>query len=124
MIVTAILTNLYYLSENNEILLYFSLSLLLVAFVYFFVPLLKNQKLAVENDYLRIFSFENSYDLSFATNLIEIVVEDSEVVSYRFKKEGEYFQISPHAYYESGELKKILNDLYSKVENPVSTVER
>jgi hypothetical protein len=124
MILTAILINLYSLLESHEIPLYFSLFLLLVAFVYLFVPLLKNQKLVIENENIKLFSFGNSYDLTFASDLFEIVVKDSEVISYRLKKEGMYFQISPYAYYDGDELNGILNDLYSKVENPVSIVER
>jgi len=124
LIFAAILAAINYLSESNRIAFYFLLALLFMAFFYFLVPVLKNQKFLVGDDYLKIFSFGSSCDVRFSRDLYEIVVKDSEVVSYRFEKDGKRFQISPDAYHEADEVKRIFSALLKTAEQSISIVER
>lgn len=81
-------------------------------------------KLLVSGDELRVFSFGKMNCLNFSKNLQEIVVKDSEVVSYRFERDGMFYQISPYSYYESDELRGIFKDLMKKTKVSVSVIER
>ena len=105
-------------------ILYVSLVFLIGMFVFLFVPFLKNQKLIITDEDIRLFTFGRMNRLMFCKHLKEIVVKEKEAVSYRFENSGKYYQISPRAYYESEELKSIFNDLMEKCESIVSVVEK
>ena len=93
-----------------------------MAFIFFVFPLLKYQKILVVNNTLKLSTFRKNNTLNFTNDLYEVVVKDSEVVSYRFEKDGKYFQISPDAYIKSEELKSILNRLFKKIKRKIVVV--
>ena len=120
----AMFLNVYILTESTGVFPYLSLAFLSVALIIFFFPLLKNQKIAITNEIIRISSFGKLSELSFFEDLSEVVVKDSEIASYRFEKFGKYYQISPYAYYEGKQLNAILANLYKRMERHVAVVER
>ena len=116
--------NVHYLLDSSSISLYVSLIFLVGMFIFLFVPFLKNQKLIVSDEDIRLFTFGRISRLIFCKHLKEIVVKDDEIISYRFEKNGKYYQISPGAYYASEELKLLFNNLSSKCKSIVSVVQK
>jgi len=123
-VLIAMFLNVYILTESTGGFAYLSLALLSVALMILFFPLLKNQKIAITNEIITISSFGKLRELSFLEDLSEVVVKDSEIVSYRFEKFGKYYQISPYAYHEGKQLNAILTNLYKRMERHVAAVER
>ncbi len=103
---------------------YVSLVFLIVIFIILFVPFLKNQKIIVNNEDILLFTFGRINRLVFCENLREIVVKEEIVVSYRFEKNGRYYQISPRAYYDSEELESLFSHLNKKCKGIISVVEK
>ena len=120
----AILLNIYYIPGIAGLILYFPLILLSVLFIFMFMPLLKNQLLLIAGNDIVIFSYGRKNSLRFSENLQEIVLNKNVIVSYRFEKDGRYYQISPQAYYESAELKRTHDKLMKKHNINVSVVEQ
>jgi hypothetical protein len=123
-IFVAISINIYFLSKNNSFIIYFSLVLLTVLLLSLSMPLFRNQKFVIKGNNIRIFHFRKVNNLKFSRDLYEIVVKDSEIVSYRFSRKGKYYQISPYGYYKYEELKSIFTSLMKKTKNTISVVER
>jgi hypothetical protein len=119
-----ILINVHYLLDSSSMILYVSFVFLIGMFVFLFVPFLKNQKLIITDEDIRLFTFGRMNRLMFCKHLKGIVVKENEAVSYRFENRGKYYQISPRAYYESEELKTLFNDLMEKCKSIVSVVEK
>lgn len=115
--------NVYYLLDNRSVALYCSLFILASIFVFLFLPFIKNQKLIISDDEICLFSYGKANKLNICNHLNEIVVKDKEIVSYRLENDGDCYQISPKAYYESEELNATLNTLYVKCKNTVSVVQ-
>jgi hypothetical protein len=88
------------------------------------MPFLKNQKLIVSGEDIDLFTFGRTNKLVFCKHLKEIVVKQNEILSYRFEKDGKYYQVSPGAYYDSEELKLLFNDLNRNCKGIVSIVQR
>jgi len=118
----AVLLNMYYLRGSSGYLFYFPLILLTGLFFFMLMPLLRNQRLLITGKEIRLYSFGRRIGLSFSENLREIVVRQSEIVSYRFEKDARFYQISPRAYYESEILKKILAKLMKKQKTTAAVV--
>ena len=119
-----IILNVRYLLSSGSIILYVPLILLVGMFVILFMPFLKNQKLIVSGENINLFTFGRINRLVFCKHLEEIVIKQNEIISYRFEKDGKYFQVSPGAYYDSEELKLLFNDLNKKCKSIVSIVHR
>ena len=81
-----IIINVHYLLDSSSISLYVSLIFLVGMFVFFFIPFLKNQKLIVSDEGIRLFTFGRICRLIFCKHLKEIVVKEGEIISYRFEK--------------------------------------
>jgi hypothetical protein len=88
------------------------------------MPFLKNQKLIVSGKDINLFTFGRINRLVFCKHLRELVVKQDEIVSFRFEKDGKYYQVSPGTYYDSEELKLLFNDLNKKCKGIVSIVQR
>jgi len=119
-----ILINVHYLLDSSSMIICLPLVFLIVIFIILFVPLLKNQKLIVINEDVLLFTFGRINRLVFCENLREIVVKENETISYRFEKNGKYFQISPRAYYDDVELALLFSNLNNKCRGIVSVVEK
>ena len=119
-----IILNVRYLLGSGSVILYASLILLVGMFVFLIMPFLKNQKLIVSGKDINLFTFGRTNRLVFCKHLKEIVVKQNEILSYRFEKDGKYYQVSPGAYYDSEELKLLFNDLNKKCKSRVSIVQR
>ena len=119
-----IILNVRYLLGSGSVILYASLILLVGMFVFLFMPFLKNQKLIVSGKDINLFTFGRTNRLVFCKHLKEIVVKQNEILSYRFEKDGKYFQVSPGAYYDREELKLLFNGLNKKCKGIVSIVQR
>ena len=119
-----ILVNVRYLLSNSSVILYVSLVFMVGLFILLFIPILRNQKLIINNGDIRLFAFGRINRLVFCEHLKEIVVRDNEAVSYRFENNGRYFQISPRAYYNSEELASLFDNLNNRCRNIVSVVEK
>ena len=96
-----IILNVRYLLGSGSVILDASLILLVGMFVILFMPFLKNQKLIVSGEDIDLFTFGRTNKLLFCKHLKEIVVKQNEILSYRFEKDGKYYQVSPGAYYDS-----------------------
>lgn len=123
-ILLGIIVNVHYLLSNGNLALYVSLVLLVGIFVILFMPFLKNQKVVVSGDEICLFTFGRINRLKFCGHIKEIVVKEKEIVSYRFEKDGNNYQISPKAYYDSQELELLFNNLNKKCGNVVSVVQK
>jgi len=123
-VLALILADISFLRDKNGFIFYFSLALLSTAFLILSVPFLKNQKITVTNSGIQISSFGKVSDLTFYEDLNEVVVKNSEIVSYRFEKSGKHYQISPHAYHEADELERIFSNLYKSLTRRISIVQR
>ena len=119
-----IIFNVRYLLGSGSVILYASLILLVGMFVILFMPFLKNQKLIVSGKDINLFTFGRTNRLVFCKHLKEIVVKQNEILSYRFEKDGKYYQVSPGAYYDSEELKLLFTDLNRNCKGIVSKVQR
>jgi len=119
-----IILNVRYLLGSGSVILYASLILLVGMFVFLFMPFLKNQKLIVSGEDIDLFTFGRTNKLVFCKHLKEIVVKQNEILSYRFEKDGKYYQVSPGAYYDSEELKLLFTDLNRNCKGIVSKVQR
>jgi hypothetical protein len=121
---SGILINLHFVVDSGSIILYLLLVFLLVSFIILFVPFLKNQKILIDNEDIRLFTFGRINALVFCKHLKQIVVKDNEAISYRFEKNGRYFQISPRAYYDGGDLASLFSNLKNKCRGIISVVEK
>ena len=119
-----IILNVRYLLGSGSIILYVTLILLVGMFVFLFMPFLKNQKLIVSGEDINLFTFGRTNRLVFCKHLEEIIIKQNEIISYRFEKDGKYYQVSPGAYYDSEELKLLFNDLNKNCKSRVSIVQR
>jgi hypothetical protein len=113
-----------YLLSNGTLILYATLLFLVGLFIFLFIPLLKNQKVVIAGDEICLSTFGRINRLIFCKHINEIVVKDQEKVSYRFEKDGNYYQISPKAYYDSQELEILFKNLSNKCESIVSVVHK
>jgi len=123
-ILLGIIINVRYLLSNGTLILYVTLLFLVGLFIFLFIPLLKNQKVVIAGDEICLSTFGRINRLIFCKHINEIVVKDQEKVSYRFEKDGNYYQISPKAYYDSQELEILFNNLSNKCESIVSVVHK
>jgi hypothetical protein len=119
-----ILINVRFLLDNGSMILFFPLVFLIGIFVLLFVPFLKNQKIMMYNKVIHIFTFGRRNELVFCKHLKQIVIKDNEAISYRFEKNGKYFQISPRAYYENEELALLFSNLSNKCKGVIPVVEK
>jgi len=119
-----IIINVHYLLDSSSVMLYVSLIFLVGMFIFLFMPILKNQKLIVSDEDIKLFTFGRINRLIFCKHLREIVVKENEIVSYRFEKSEKFYQVSPGAYYDSEELQLLFNDLNKKCTSIVSIVQR
>lgn len=122
-IAVAMFFNIYFLLKSSGIILYFPLTFLFMMFLILLMSVFKNQKISISGDNIDIYSFGRKNRLKFSKNIEEIVVKDSEIVSYRFEKDGKYYQISPYAYYRDNELKILFKNLMKETKNSILVVE-
>ena len=113
-VLVMIVVNIYYLTVYLSIWLFILCILMCGVFIYFFMPIVKNQKLILNGRQLTMYSFGKQYNLDLKKDLEELVIENDEVISYRFQKDGMYYQLSPKSYYNGNELKDKLEDFYKK----------
>lgn len=69
-----------------------------------------------------IFTFGQQNVLDIVKDLQELVVHEDEIVSFRFEKEGNYFQISPSSYFEKNELRTNLERTLKRYNLKVNVV--
>jgi hypothetical protein len=119
-----ILINVRFLLDNGSMILFLPLVFLIGIFVLLFMPFLKNQKIMMNNEVIHIFAFGRRNELVFCKHLKQIVVKENEAISYRFKKNGRHFQISPRAYYDDEELASLFSNLSNKCKGVISVVEK
>ena len=120
----AILLNVRFLLDNGSMILFLPLVFLIGIFILFFVPFVKNQKIMMDNGVICIFTFGRKNELVFCKHLKQIVVIGKEAISYRFEKNGKYFQISPRAYYDDEELASLFSNLSNKSKGVISVIEK
>ena len=123
-VLLGIAVNVRYLLGSCSVILYASLIFLVGMFIFLFMPFLKNQKLIVSGEDIKLFTFGRMNKLLFCQHLREIVVKEDEIVSYRFEKSGKHYQVSPGAYYDSEVLRLLFADLNKKCKTIVSIVQR
>jgi len=116
--------NLYLLTMPGSKWLYIPLFVLFGIFVFLVLPLLKNQKVMLSGRKLILFTFGKQNSLDLTKDLEEIVVHEDEIISYRFEKDGKYFQLSPSSYYEKDELKGNLESTLKRYNLAVRVVSR
>lgn len=104
-LIVMLAVNIYLLTEYNSIWLYVPLVVLSFAFVIFIFPVIKNQRIILSGKKMYLFVFGQPNEIDIEKDLKEVVVRRGEVVSYRFEKDGTYFQISPASYHDHMELK-------------------
>ncbi len=109
-----VIIDIHFFYERGSAFFYLSLVFLIGIFLVLFIPYMRNQKVIIENDVIKITHFGKIDTLSFEENLIGIVEKNEEIVSYRFNKCGKWFQISPSAYSNSSEMENIFKELISK----------
>jgi hypothetical protein len=85
-----------------------------LAFIFVFVPVLRNSKMLICGNDIKLSIFGKWHSIDFSNDLFEIVVKGDEVQSYRFKSNGNHYQISPLSYYEADEANKLLRKLLKK----------
>lgn len=120
----AILIIVRFLLDDGSMILLLPLLFLIGIFILLFVPFLKNQKIMMDNKVIHIFTFGRRNELVFCKHLRQIVVKENEAISYRFAKNGKYFQISPLAYYDDEEMASLFSNLSNKCKGVVSVVEK
>jgi len=120
----AILINVRFLLDNGSMIFLLPLVFLIGVFILLFVPFLKNQKIIMDNEVIRIYSFGRRNELVFCKHLRQIVMKDNEAISFRFEKHGKYYQISPRAYYDDEELASLFYNLSNKCKGVISVVEK
>ena len=81
-------------------------------FIFFIFPIIKNQVVDVEDNYIILYSFKKGFELD-NDDLTEVINRWGGLVSYRFKKGSLRFQISPLAYYNGAILEKKFSDMFS-----------
>jgi len=118
----ALLVNAYYLISSKHPVGYITLVLLFLLFLYLFFPLIKNQKLIISGDKLIVLTYGKHNTLTFSANLHEILVKGETIISYRFEKDGQYFQISPSAYEETEEVETHLKSMMKRAPKTISVV--
>lgn len=124
LIFIAIIINVRFLLDNGSMMLFLPLVFLIGVFILLFMPFLKNQKIMMDNKVIHIFTFGRRNELMFCKHLKQIVVKDNEAISYRFDKNGRYFQISPRAYYDDEEMASLFYKLSNKCKGVITVVER
>jgi len=80
-------------------------------FVYFIVPVIKNQVVAVKDNGIIIYNFGKGFEVG-SNELFEVVNRKRGVLSYRFQKGTYRFQISPCGYYKGKLLQEKFNNLF------------
>jgi len=120
----AILINVRIIIDSDSMVLGLPLALLIGVFTFLFVPFLKNQKIIINNQDIRLFTFGRINELVFCKHINKVVVKENKVISYQFEKNGKYFQISPLAYYDDEELASLLSNLTDKYNGIISVVEK
>ena len=106
-----IMVNIYAIVLYNSIIYKISLVLLIILFTFFFVPVVRNQRVIISGDMIGVSIYGKWYSLSFNNDLCAVLREHDVIVSYRFNCNGQYYQISPSSYYESEELRNIFLSL-------------
>ena len=109
-----IMVNVYAIILYDSIMFKISIVLLIFLFIFLFVPVIRNRRIIVTGNSLRKSIYGNWYSLSFSRDLYSIVQENGVVVSYRFRSDGPFYQISPSAYYETDQLKNTFTTLTKK----------
>jgi len=84
-------------------------------FVFFIVPVIKNQVVGVKNNGIIIYNFGKGFEVGL-DELFEVVSRKRGVLSYRFQKGTYRFQISPVGYYKSKLLQKKFSNLFGRFE--------
>jgi hypothetical protein len=81
----------------------------LIVFGSLFLAIIRNQKIIITGDDLTIYSFGKENNLKFSKDLVQVVSKNNDIVSYRFEKDGNHYQVSPKAYPDKnlGELLKL-----------------
>jgi len=123
-VLALIATNVNFLIHEGHIALYIPLAIFAGVFVFLSHPLLANQRLLVTGDKIRLIKFRKHHNLVFCDHLSELVLEQGKVLSYRFDHDGNLFQISPRAYYESDQLERVFTELLNRCKRNIPMVER
>ncbi len=110
--------------KYGGIFFWLMMPLTISAFIFVFVPVLKNPRLILRGNEVRLSIFGKWHTINFTNDLIEIVVKGNEVQSYRFKSHETYYQISPLSYYEADEVDKLLSKLLKKHKGSFSVINR
>lgn len=119
-----ILINVHFLLDSGSMILCVPLVFLIGMFIFLFVPFLKNQRVMLNNEDIRVIAFGRINGLVFCKHLRQIVFKENEAISYRFENNGRCFQISPRAYYDGEELASIFSEFKNKCIGIVSVVEK
>jgi hypothetical protein len=106
--------NIYFAMKHGSMVLWLTLTVLLVLFIFLFVPVLRNPRLLISGNDIKISIFGKWHSLSMSKDLYELVIKDDDVVSYRFTREGKHFQISPSTYYEADEIRGKFKEILKK----------
>ena len=116
--------NIYFIILWQSLILNISFIFLVLLFILLFVPVIRNQMLIISGNNIKISIYGRWHSVLFSENLYAIVVENDEIVSYRFKNDKQLYQISPKSYIESTELDAIFMALIEKQKKPPEIVRR
>ncbi len=116
--------DVYYMSSHAGILYKIILAILVLMFIFFLVPVIRNQRIIVSGDKIGISIYCRWYYVLFSEGLYAIVVEADEVVSYRFKYDGQLYQISPKSYIETAEMNRLFSALMKKQKIPPEIISK
>ena len=106
-----ITANIYAIVLYDSIIYKISLVFIVFLFIFFFVPVIRNQRVIVSGNMIGVSTFGTWHSLYFPRDLCAVVREHDVIVSYRFSCNGQYYQISPSSYYESEELRNVFISL-------------
>jgi len=109
LILSFFVSQYFVISSFNLIILILSI-LFFGMFIFFLLPIIKNQIVEVKDNHIILFNFGKCIEL-WPKNLYEIVDRKNGLISYRFIKGSSRYQISPCGYYDS----KLLQSHFKKL---------
>ena len=92
------------LADANVILYYMCLAVLTILLIIYINPIIVNQKISISKEQIKIYQYGIENTLHFCKHIDSIITYKNKQISYRFKKDGDYYQISPGAYKNHQEL--------------------
>ena len=83
-------------------------------FVFFAFPVLKNQIVEVKDKGIILYNFGHGIELK-KNDLYQVIIRKSGIFSYRFRRGGYRFQISPSGYHDGEQLQESFDKLFGKI---------